>query len=411
MNNEYLLKLAGRKGTHAWVGKLPPLNMDVIDMESCTNFRVGPNLHGQYDVVWVYEKELQNYHVLSWKIILDEAVRLLKENGTLVVHMHQNRYTTIPMLKNFLGRNPNLDVDIEYESKESGIFVFKIKRLNFADYQSNLWTFAMLTGGKKDDIVIKFLESIRKHDPKHKHEIIISGPKKKEYDKYKVQYLDLSQFRDAEYAEISKKKNAIADMAKNPNLLIAHDRYYLEDDFFENFEKYGYDWDFLACRQSWPDGHEFPFYCALYEPALSWTLCINSHEYRHLLNTQYVNGGVMVFKTKTLQKMRFNPLLFWNDMEDVEVTKKFMDNSIIPRVNYLPCLVTIQDGSERAKSFDLFDQYDGKKIHHVTKTAVRGVLYGVIDATKKRWHFFFGTRKNFPFIKIHIQRKYPQEIQ
>ncbi len=406
MNNEYLLKLAAQKGKHAWIGGMPPFNMDIVDIESCTNFRLSPNFHGKYDVVWLYERELQTYHVLSWKIILDEAIRLLKENGTLIIRMHRTQYISLPVLKNFLGRNPNLEIDVEYESPDWSIFVFKIKRLNFADYQSNLWTFAMLTGGKKDDLVIKFLESIRRHDPKNKHEIIISGPKKKEYDKYKVQYLDLSQFRDNEYAEIAKKKNAIADMAKNPNLLIAHDRYYLEDNFFENFDKYGYDWDFLAIRQACPDGHEFPFYCALYEPALTWTHPINCHEYAHLLNTQYVNGGAMVFKTRTLQKIRFNPLLFWGEMEDVEVTKEFMEKSIIPRVGFLTTLITVLDGGERSKSFDLFDQYDGKEIHHRVEVAPRSeTMFGlsINKVHKKKWSFFIGGKKKFPFVRIHIK--------
>jgi len=406
MDNKYLLDLVSQKVKQAWIGGLPPFNMDIIDMEGCTNFRVAPHFHGQYDVVWLYEKELQNYHVLSWKIILDEAIRLLKEQGQLVVHMHQSRYMTIPMLKHFFGRHVNLEVDVDYESKENNVFVFKIKRLNFTDYQSDLWTFAMLTGGKKDEIVIKFLESIRRHDPKNRHEIIISGPKKEIYDKYHVKYLDLSQFRDAEYAEISKKKNAIADMAKNPNLLIAHDRYYLEDDFFEQFEKYGYDWDFLACRQCWPDGHEFPFYCALYEPALTWTHPINCHEYAHLLDNQYVNGGAMIFKTKTLQKLRFNSLIFWNEMEDVEITHTFMQHSIIPRVNYLSTLVTIQEKSSRAASFDLFDQYDGNKMRHKVKGVTRSDrVFGVGASGKKRWEFFIGTKKKFPFIRLHIRRR------
>ena len=74
------------------------------------------------------------------------------------------------------------------------------------------------------------MQSIRNQDKEAKHEIIISGPHKASYDKYNVKYLDQSQFRDEQFAEISKKKNAIAQMASNPNLLIAHDRFYLDKD-------------------------------------------------------------------------------------------------------------------------------------------------------------------------------------
>ena len=398
MEDQFLLNLATQQSKHAWIGCRPPANMKAMDIESCTNFRLSSHLHGQFDTVWLYEQELQNYHILSWKIILDEAIRLLKENGKLIVHLHESKYLTIPLLKFFLGRNLNIQVYLDYESKDSSIFVFDIKRINFADYSSPLWTFAMLTGGKKDDLVLKFLESIRKHDPQNRHEIIISGPKKDIYDKYKVRYLDLSKFRDNKYAEISRKKNAIADMAQNPNLLIAHDRYYLDDNFFEDFAKYGYDWDFLACRQQWEDGAEFPFYCALYEPELTYTTSINSHEYKHLLNTQYVNGGAMIFKTRTLQKIRFNPLLLWNQMEDVEITKSFIQNSVIPRVNWLSSLITIDDGGQRSASFKMFDQYDGKGIQHKIRTIEGNTLFGVsIEQTKL---FSIDIIKQFPFIVI-----------
>ena len=124
--------------------------------------------------------------------------------------------------------------------------------------------------------------------------------------------------------------------------------------------------------------------------------------FTNILNTLF--SVLMIFKTKTLQKIRFNPLLFWAQMEDVEITYTFMQYSIVPRVNYLSTLITIPDGSQRSASFNLFDQYNGKKIYHKVKDAVRSdVMFGIMGMNKKRWTFFIGLKKKFPFIRLHIR--------
>jgi len=375
-----LLDFITKINKHAWVGALSSFNMDTIDMESCTNFHLAPELHQKYDAVWLYEKRLDHYHILSWKIIIDEALRLLCENGFLVIRLQENKNYTIPMVKSFLGRNINLNVDIETEyvnENSEYVIIFKIKRLNIDKYKNNLWTFAMLTTGKKDENVIKFLESIRGNDKKNEHEIIISGPKKDIYDKYNVKYLNMSQFRDEQYAEISKKKNAIANIALNPNLLIAHDRYYLNKSFFSDFEKYGYDFDFLAIRQSFEDGTEFPSYTFIYEPDFTWTHPVRCANYQHLFHGQYVNGGIMVFKTHNLRAIPFNNLLFWNQMEDVEISQAFINNSLIPRVNFINTAYAVNDKSERSRAFMLFDVFDGERIYEKNPNALRSKVYGI----------------------------------
>ena len=408
-NDGRLLDFIAKINKHAWVGgDHPPFNMDIVDMESSTNFRLAPELHQKYDAVWLYEKRLDRYHVLSWRIAVDEAIRLLGENGFLVIRLFQTREITVPMVKSFLGRNINIEIDIELEytnGRNDSIMIFKIKRLNIDKYKDNLWTFAMLTNGQKDENVVKFLESIRNRNPENKHEIIISGPQKKIYDKYNVKYLDVSQFRDEQYAEISKKKNAIAKIASNPNLLIAHDRYYLSDAFFSDFEKYGYDFDFLAVKQLFEDGREFPSYMFLYEPGLTWTHPVICKDYKYLFKGQYVNGGLMVFKTHNLKAVPFNDLLFWNQMEDGEISRLFTNNSLIPRVNFISAVCVIDDKSEKLHTFAYWDVFDGKTIIQGPR-AVRSKVYGI--------DYVFGPRKlslkikfkpKFPFISIIAGKK------
>jgi len=79
-----LLDFITKTNRHAWIGMSYSFNMDTIDMESCKNFRLSPELHQKYDVVWLYEKRLDHYHILSWKIIIDEHSGCLTRTGFLL---------------------------------------------------------------------------------------------------------------------------------------------------------------------------------------------------------------------------------------------------------------------------------------------------------------------------------------
>ena len=409
LDNIEILEFAKREngGKQAWIGDNPQFDMDVLAMDGCTNFRLPPKFHGTYDTVWLFEKPLHEYHILSWKIILDEAIRLVKEEGKLIVKTAANADISITDIKKFLGRNVNIDISIDYEYKNDSIFiiVFNIKRHNFEIYKDNSWTFAMLTGGKKDDVVIKFLESIRNNELS-KSQIIISGPKKDIYDKYDVEYLDLSKYRDNTYAEIARKKNDIAKMATGANILIAHDRFYLNDNYFKSFEKYGYDFDFLAVKQITEDNFDFPSYCAVYEPLYIFGQPIDCRDFSILLNTAYVNGGCMVFKTNTLNKIGFNSLLFWNQIEDVEITQEFISKSVIPRVNYLSEMIATDDNSEKMALNYRFDIVKDKKIifHPKRQNGKRKYLFGITDNKKRSFiSLRIKFKRKFPFISIRIK--------
>ena len=384
INESKLLDFIAKINKHAWIGLTPPFNMDIVDMDKCTNFRVSPNLHQQYEAVWLYENRIDRYHILSWKLIIDEALRMLDESGFLVLRISENRDITVPMLKCFLGRNINIEIDIHFEYRNENneyIIALRVKRLNISKYRDNLWTFAILTNGTKDENVIKFLDSIRHNDIEYRHEIIISGPQKKDiFNNYNVKYIDISQFRDDQYAEISKKKNLIAKIASNPNLLISHDRYYLSNSFFSDFEKYGYDFDFLTIRQFFENGREYPSYCFLYEPTLTWTHPVTCRNYQYLFNTQYVNGGLMIFKTHNLKILPFNELLLWGQQEDVEITQVFMNNSLVPRVNFINNVYAIDDKTQRMNSALLFDTFNGKEIIYGVPKAARSKIYGLNDS-------------------------------
>lgn len=333
-----ILEYVKRGGEQIWIGVRAPFDMSTVDMFSSSNYRVSSSHHHSYDVVWLFETLLDDVGKLGWKLVVDESIRLLREEGRLMIRMRRNGVPSYILLKSFLGRHIGIQTAVEYEryDKESDLWtaVFRIKRLHYEQYLKSDWTFAIMTLGYKVDNVVRFLKSVRDHEPAPgTSEILVMGPHNKEYDEYDVKYLDLSPFRDDEYAEISKKKNAIVKAASGTNLLIAHDRFELAPSFFEGFEKYGYDFDFATVTQYTEDGRMVPCYAAIRDKLRSSPM-IWVQEYRHLYDNQYVSGGLTVFKTATIKQVGFNDLLMWDQMEDVELTSVFVERGIVPRVNF-----------------------------------------------------------------------------
>jgi len=341
MNNEFLLTLAKHEGRQAWLGVKMPLRMEAIDLFNSTNFRVSAALHQKFSVVWIFEKILNDLSGNSWKIVLDEVIRLFAEEGYLVLKIRNTDKLSIPMVKSFLGRRIGIKCEVEYEEiRDSGVIVFKIFRECLDLYAAKKWSFAMLTMGDKVDNVISFLKSIREYDKLYENEILIVGPQNNAYDKYEIKYIDTKLFRDDKYAEICKKKNEIIKIATNPNLMIVHDRYILGEKFFEGFEEYGYDFDFLTVKQYDTEGNEFPSYSAT-KKKLLYSGQVQVDDYSKLYDTQYLNGGLLIFKTHIAKKIKFNNIIMWDQMEDVEISQIAIEKGIIPRINFLSTANTL----------------------------------------------------------------------
>ena len=338
IQDQTLIQYLNQGGQQIWIGTKAPFDMVTLDLLNSANYRASSVHHRKYDVVWFFETMLDDVGKLGWKILVDELIRLIGEEGRLIIRLWENRVPSGPLLKKFLFRRMGIETELEYEKldRECGLwcFVFKIKRLNIEKYAADDWTFAMLTLGNKVDNVVRFLKSIRENDPRHDSEIIIVGPENEKYDEYDVKYIGLDRFRDGQYAEISKKKNAIIEMATKSNLMIVHDRFTLNSNFFSGFEKWGYDFDFATVSQYMLDGKEYPGYAASND-YFRFTGQLWVKELRHLYDNQYVNGGLVIFKTHTAKKIHFNDMLMWAQMEDVEVSQVCIENGIIPRVNFI----------------------------------------------------------------------------
>lgn len=340
-----LLDLIKQPVRHIWVGQHPPFEMPNVDLENATAFRVSPALHQAWDVVWVYERFISDFD--SWKLALDECLRLIGDTGLLVLRYKTRRAAFSNFgLKHFLFRRHGYAVEMVWEDgvdTDTGFVatsIMRVTRTELQRYRPAPWTMAVVTQGTRVENVARFCRSVREQDPDGRHEILVHGSPHPSYAPYGVRYVDTAA-DTPEGVTLGRKKNTIARAASHPNLLVAHDRYVLDAGFFEGFDRFGYDFDLCAIRQTYEDGEPYPAYCALNATALVWAPTVHCENYNVLHATQYVNGGLMVFKTHVLREHRFNDLLYWNQAEDVEISRIFTEAGMPPRMNYLSSATTV----------------------------------------------------------------------
>lgn len=302
-------------------------------------------------MVWYYEESPADLRSGQHELVFDELVRLLGARGRLVVRFPARiPHFNIVILKQLLGRRYNTRVSVALEHVDDAVtIVFDVARDGMERYRGDAWTCAVLTRGTRVPRVVEFCRSIRAQDPDRRHEILVWGPDDPAYEPYGVTCLDPG-YRD-HLAEISRKKNDIADRAMHPNLLVVHDRYRVEPGFFTGFARFGYDFDFVTVPQWYECGTPFPAYVATDTGGLGTGRPIDCRDYGRIRPGQYINGGLMVAKTDTLRDIRLNDLLFWNQWEDVELSGQFRCRGLPPRVNCFSAATTLGIGPEYTSRF------------------------------------------------------------
>ena len=88
-----------------------------------------------------------------------------------------------------------------------------------------------------------------------------------------------------------------------------------------------------------PDGREFPSY-----KAVSRLYKYDSYEhadYQKVYDTSFVNGGCIAAKRSIIKEIGFNNNLFWDQMEDVELSHQMIERGMIPRINFLSHAISL----------------------------------------------------------------------
>lgn len=144
------------------------------------------------------------------------------------------------------------------------------------------------------------------------YEILLIGPKNDQFE-------NAIEFDETQkQGWITRKKNVLVDSAKYDNVVVMHDYYTFDKDWYKNFVEFGDEWDVCSNAQLLINGNRhftdwvtwdspiFPRYTAMAYDDWSHTRCM------------YQSGGYMIVKKDFYKKFPMNEEMTWGTAEDVE---------------------------------------------------------------------------------------------
>lgn len=332
-SNSYISSLTSSNESRSlWAGSNKPLpymvSCDAI-FSTKDIFRTPPEFHRSFDVVISHEHDLALWK--QWPLILDELIRLIKPGGILSVRYSQSRFFSTFHFKNLLFQALNNQFELLEESCwDDGTRILSLRLSEQRREFDRTWTFGVIYDGSKVDNLERFIQSVRSQKDISNYEILICGPENKSLIANDVRFIAFDE-RFKEHGWITEKKNLIVRNAKFENVCIVHNRYKLNENFISGFEKFGYDFDVVVPRQEDISGIRFPDWTTL---GSDWKLTppglMKEWDFTPYI---YVNGGLIVAKRSVLINTPWNSLLFWNQAEDVELSRRMASKGIFPRFN------------------------------------------------------------------------------
>jgi hypothetical protein len=189
------------------------------------------------------------------------------------------------------------------------------------------FSFGVITDGNNKNRIIDFIESIRRNSiPNNKYEIIIVGGEKIFGENIKHIPFDESQKK----SWITRKKNIITENAEFENIVYCHDYIIFGRDWYNEFLKFGNDWDVcMNCIKN-KNGERFRDWtlCSNFIPHLPVNLGVNlllPYDVSNLTKYQYISGSYWVAKKYIMQKYKLDELLSWGQSEDIKWSKEIVD--------------------------------------------------------------------------------------
>ena len=282
----------------------------------------------------------------DWKIILDESFRSVKSKGTIKFKAREYLGSDLRSLLIFLGANsPERDCQL-ISFEKVGIFLneFTVEVTRKIEIMES-WSVCYITSGSSLEHINKTARNLVNCN---EIEVLVAGPKsistKIEKNIKFIEFID--EGRDA---RISLKKNVLASNAKRSNLLILHDRYLLDKNFFESFAKFGYDYGVVAPKQIFSESqNEYP-----------GLLTFQDSSIKRLVNQvidekMWINGGCIVVKKEIFEKIQLNSFLSWGEAEDIDWAQRLLLSGVIPRISKDAILLTVDTPSASVDCIEVF---------------------------------------------------------
>ncbi|MHC8360867.1 hypothetical protein ACYZUA_11175 [Pseudomonas sp. LS2P72] len=322
-----------------WGGRHPPIEHFTAStrlFEASYDFRESSDRHGNYSAVYLTELDIGQ--IKQWPLVLDEALRLLDHNkkSSLFLRFTQSNLISVFLLTTFLRRRTDFKFELIYQEQDpDGTFVYALNcfRLSIRATLST-FEFALITNGKRPNEVKAFIDSVSsiRGIDNIAWTIAICGPIEFgatiDNKSGKIRYIEEPKEHGTK-GWITRKKNLIVETSSAENLLIAHDRYEIPPTFLDAMFEYGADFSVIVPAQYDRNGDRFPDWVSI-GSQWSWAPC-GMLEHGDYNPNIYVNGGVIISKREVLIASPWNNLLFWNQGEDVELTRSMSEKGVTPR--------------------------------------------------------------------------------
>jgi hypothetical protein len=287
----------------------------------------------------IYSRNLIN-ETKFFKILLKEWLYYVKVNGHIIIEFKQNHLLSLGKLMGFIKTmEDKIKVELSFLDKKQNLATVVLKKIKPALHKNdsiNRWTFGILTSGTRTEWLEQEIDSIQKLNIP-KYEIIISGSY---VNTKRHKHLKIIPVKN-EHGWITRKKNDVAKKAKYENLVITHDRYVFDKNWFEGMKRYGNYFEMLCCRIKDAEGKRVDDWITFGSKINSPIPETGLLDYRDWDENGYVDGGLYIMKKDVWRKVKWNEKLMWGQGEDLKLTEDMHKAGIISRMNLFSSCKTL----------------------------------------------------------------------
>lgn len=196
----------------------------------------------------------------------------------------------------------------------------------------NNWTFGIITDGNNPERVEQIVQDIHSQfEADEDFEIIIIGFKYDDNFRARRRVYECTFSETDKEGWITRKKNAVVEMAIHPNICLMHDYVTIANDWRKGFDKFGYDWNSCVTPIYNKNGKPFRFWCTADHDAgidmgdgMEGRVPFRNMRagLRGFERWQYYSGAYFCVKKEAMGKVPFNEELVWGQSEDIEWSRR-----------------------------------------------------------------------------------------
>lgn len=310
---------------------------------------------------YIFSKNIIN-DTKFFKVLLKEWFYFIKVNGILIIEMQSNTildFENLEKISLILFQDKCRILEKEKIGDGYRIIIKKTRPALAIGDSIDKWTFGIITNGSKEEELENQISSII--DLKiPEFEIIICGPynPKNKYSKF-VKVIPF----EPKVAWITKKKNLICKAAKYENLVITHNRFNFDKNWYNGMKKYNNYFEILTCKIISPSGRRAGDWVTNGQTiANRWYNKTGLLEYKDWDENVNINGSFYILKKSTWKKCPWDESLIYGQNEDDKLSLDFHKNGIVPRFNPYS---TVHTFPERYGNWFWTYTYNNKKLGRI----------------------------------------------